>query len=95
MSAAVLQLGPVASRLVARDRAQQAVQQRGYHAVYRLGETTPCPGCGRVQWLVGRLLAECAVCATALPIEATGTTGAVLYPAHRAVVAPALAKGEG
>lgn len=45
--------------------------QRGFHAVYRDGETNRCPGCGRTQWLVGRVLAECAFCATALPLEAT------------------------
>lgn len=39
---------------------------RGYHVVYRMGEVNFCPGCGRSQWLVGRLMAECAVCGTAL-----------------------------
>jgi hypothetical protein len=45
--------------------------ERCCHAVYRPHETNRCPGCGRSQWLVGRLLAECAFCSTALPI-ATG-----------------------
>lgn len=45
--------------------------QRGFHAVYRDGEVNRCPGCGRTQWHVGRALAECAFCATALPLEAT------------------------
>jgi hypothetical protein len=45
---------------------------RGYHAVYRESETNHCPGCGRKQWLIGRKMAECAFCATALPLaEAT------------------------
>jgi hypothetical protein len=44
---------------------------RGFHAVYRDGETNHCPGCGRTQWYVGRQLAECAFCATALPLEST------------------------
>lgn len=47
--------------------------ERGYHALYRPHETNRCPGCGRSHWHVGRLLAECAFCATALPIaEPTG-----------------------
>jgi hypothetical protein len=37
---------------------------------YRVGqESVPvCPGCGRTHWLVGRSTAECAFCATALPL---------------------------
>ena len=42
---------------------------RGYHAVYRDGEINHCPGCGRTHWLIGRMLAECAFCTTALPLE--------------------------
>jgi hypothetical protein len=45
---------------------------RGYHVVYREHEVNHCPGCGRTQWLIGRVSAECAFCATALPLaEAT------------------------
>ena len=44
-------------------------QERGYHVVYRDHETNHCPGCGRAQWLIGRLMAECAFCSTALPLE--------------------------
>jgi hypothetical protein len=40
---------------------------RGYHAVYRQHETNHCPGCGRSNWLVGRVSAECGFCSTALP----------------------------
>jgi hypothetical protein len=43
---------------------------RGFHAVYRDGEVNRCPGCGRTHWYVGRVLAECGFCATALPLEA-------------------------
>lgn len=43
---------------------------RGYVPSYR-GPSTCCPGCSRSNWLVGRFLAECAFCATALPIGAT------------------------
>ena len=41
---------------------------RGYHAVYREHEVNPCPGCGRTHWIIGRVSAECAFCATALPL---------------------------
>jgi len=41
---------------------------RGYHAVYRAGEVNHCPGCGRTHWMIGRAVAECAFCATALPL---------------------------
>lgn len=38
---------------------------------YHFGETNHCPGCGRTQWHVGRTLAECAFCSTALPLSET------------------------
>lgn len=44
------------------------VLERGYHAAYRPDEANRCPGCGRSHWIVGRVTAECAFCATALPI---------------------------
>jgi len=45
------------------------LEQRGYHAVYRGDGSDRCPGCGRQHWIVGRLSAECAFCATALMKE--------------------------
>lgn len=42
--------------------------KRGYHAVYRENEVNHCPGCGRTHWYVGRTLAECGFCSTALPL---------------------------
>jgi len=42
---------------------------RGYHAVYRENAVNHCPGCGRTHWLIGRLLAECGFCGTALPLS--------------------------
>lgn len=48
---------------------------RGYHAVYRENETNHCPGCGRTHWIIGRSTAECAFCATALPLQASLTRG--------------------
>ncbi len=44
-------------------------QDRGYHVAYRDHEVNHCPGCGRSHWLIGRMMAECAFCATALPLE--------------------------
>ena len=43
--------------------------KRGYHAVYRENQVNHCPGCGRTHWYVGRTLAECGFCATALPLS--------------------------
>jgi hypothetical protein len=42
---------------------------RGYHVVYRLHETNHCPGCARSNWIIGRALAECGFCGTAIPLE--------------------------
>ena len=43
--------------------------KRGYHAVYRENQVNHCPGCGRTHWYVGRTLAECGFCATAMPLS--------------------------
>lgn len=56
---------------------------RGYHAVYRESETNHCPGCGRTHWIIGRTTAECAFCATALPLEASHTRGTPAVIHHR------------
>ena len=56
---------------------------RGYHAVYRDNEVNHCPGCGRTHWYLGRMLAECAFCSTALPLEAARGPGAVSAPVFR------------
>ena len=44
-------------------------QDRGYHIVYREEQANYCPGCGHTHWYIGRLMAECAFCQTALPLE--------------------------
>jgi hypothetical protein len=54
----------------------------GYRAVYRLDEVNHCPGCGQSQWLVGRLIAECAFCHAAVPITAGGMIGPGLFDAR-------------
>ena len=48
---------------------QYDLAKRGYHAVYRENEVNHCPGGGRTHWYVGRTLAECGFCATALPLS--------------------------
>lgn len=52
---------------------------RGYYAAYRPHEVNRCPGCGRTHWLIGRSLAECAFCATALPLLDGGMNGVGLF----------------
>ena len=59
---------------------------RGHHVVYRLNETNRCPGCGREQWLVGRITAECAFCGTAVALAEAKWIGT-------APTEPAAAKG--
>ena len=49
--------------------------ERGYHIVYREEQTNHCPGCGHTHWYIGRLMAECAFCQTALPLENAATVG--------------------
>lgn len=51
------------------ERAPFDPAARGFHAVYRANEVNHCPGCGRTHWLIGRLMAECAFCGTALPLD--------------------------
>lgn len=41
---------------------------RGYQVLFRPNEANHCPGCGRSQWMVGRITAECVFCHTALPL---------------------------
>jgi hypothetical protein len=71
---------PCASSLVAPARKEATMSikmassepwklyERGYHAVYREREVNHCPGCGRTHWIIGRVSAECAFCATAMPL---------------------------
>jgi hypothetical protein len=42
--------------------------KRGHHIVYRANASNHCPGCGRSQWYVGRVSAECGFCGTAVPL---------------------------
>lgn len=52
-----------------------SAHERGYHIVYREHQTNHCPGCGHTHWYIGRLMAECAFCQTALPLENAATVG--------------------
>lgn len=52
------------------------VAHRGYHVAYREAEVNHCPGCGRTHWYIGRTSAECAFCATALPLAEASTMSA-------------------
>ena len=49
----------------------EAISKRGHHIVYRANEANHCPGCGRSQWYVGRVSAECGFCGTAVPLAET------------------------
>lgn len=61
--------------------------QRGYLAVYRQGKINHCPGCGRTHWYIGRVLAECGFCRTALPLATDGReSGTVHYRSGKAIV---------
>ncbi|MGC4250427.1 MAG: hypothetical protein QM605_02880 [Sphingobium sp.] len=42
---------------------------RGYALLYHPGETNHCPGCGQRHWIIGRMMAQCARCDTALPLD--------------------------
>ena len=45
-----------------------SLTQRGHHIVYRANAANHCPGCGRSNWFIGRVSAECGFCATAVPL---------------------------
>ena len=58
---------------------------RCYHVVYRGDKVNHCPGCGRTHWYVGRLMAECGFCATALPLADASLRGSGHSRSFRAV----------
>ncbi len=49
---------------------------RGHHVVYRQNESNRCPGCGRAQWYIGRMTAECGFCGTAVALAEAKWSGA-------------------
>lgn len=42
---------------------------RPFSLVYRQNAVNHCPGCTHTNWLIGRMVAECAFCGTALPLR--------------------------
>ena len=54
--------------------------QRGHHIVYRANESNHCPGCGRSQWFIGRISAECGFCGTAVPLAEASRHEAIARP---------------
>jgi hypothetical protein len=54
-----------------------SLAKRGHHIVYRSNEANHCPGCGRSQWYIGRVSAECGFCGTAVPLAETSRHEAV------------------
>jgi len=74
------------SNVLVYERAQDSfavgLAKRGHHIVYRANEANRCPGCGRSQWYVGRINAECGFCGTAVPLAETSRQEAV-PPARR------------
>ncbi len=49
----------------------------GYRLLYHPGEVSRCPCCGQRQWIIGRLMAECAHCEAALPLDQVHGVGSV------------------
>jgi hypothetical protein len=64
--------------------------KRGHHIVYRANSANHCPGCGRSQWYIGRVSAECGFCGTAVPLAETGRQEATA-PSPRTRNVPATA----
>ena len=75
------------------QRAQRAfgldLSARGHHVVYRANESNRCPGCGRAQWYIGRMTAECGFCGTAVALAEAEWSGAGKAEKLRARTAPA------
>jgi hypothetical protein len=53
-----------------RKSYQLDLSSRGYQVLFWRDQVNHCPGCGKSQWHVGRLTAECGFCGTALAISA-------------------------
>ena len=53
-----------------------ANDEHGGRVIYRPGDVRRCPECGGAHWLVGRLLAECNDCGTAVPLGEVKLHGA-------------------
>ena len=60
------------------------LSSRGYQVLFWRDQVNHCPGCGRSQWHIGRITAECGLCGTALPIDGATQVGFELT-GHKAV----------
>src|SRR4051794_20171424 len=60
-----------------------SLAKRGHHIVYRANESNHCPGCGRSQWYIGRVSAECGFCGTAVPLAEASVQEASRAPLVR------------
>jgi hypothetical protein len=47
--------------------------RRGFTALYHADVVNHCPACSHTHWHVGRQVAECAFCETALPLAASSS----------------------
>ncbi len=52
---------------------------RPFSLVYRQNAVNHCPGCTHTNWMIGRMVAECAFCGTVLPLR----DSALLASGHR------------
>ncbi|MEQ7873023.1 PilZ domain-containing protein [Sphingomonas sp. ASV193] len=59
----------------ARESVADSLARRGHHIVYRTNSDNRCPGCGRANWYIGRVSAECGFCGTAVPLAEARTDG--------------------
>lgn len=57
-----------AHMLAAGHSFARRIAGRGFMPLYHAGDVNHCPGCGGKHWHVGRMSAECATCATAIPL---------------------------
>lgn len=55
------------------NKAERGVDLR---VLFRSGEQRICPDCGSANWLIGRRLAECGSCGTAVPLAEVALNGA-------------------
>ncbi len=47
--------------------------RRGFVPLYHNDVVNHCPACGHTHWHIGRAMAECAFCETALPLAASAS----------------------
>lgn len=51
----------------------KATLRRGFAPLYHNDTVNHCPACGHTHWHIGRAMAECAFCETALPLAASAS----------------------